>query len=217
MKSDKSVNWFVRITAPWEHIELKYKEVLGWVDYVNSAIGYHHGAKTNKAHAHIVLTVRSEIQKQSLDVRFKKLFDVKGSDYSSKLWDGSLKAISYLYHDKAGKVEVNIPMTELQKTEVANLVVVYDEIVTTAKSKASYKCVDVVLDAIKVSGKTWTIREIATYIIKGVRGGQWHPPGNAMLERYIDEIRIKQGTDDESGAVVDAMVNNFLARYDKIY
>lgn len=216
MKSDKSTKWFVRITAPWEHIETKYKVVREWIDYNSSAIGYHIGSKTGKAHAHIVLSLKQELQKQSIDTRLKKLFDVKGSDYSSKIWDGSKKALSYLYHDKAGKVDINMELSEEEKTEVNNLVVVYDEIVTTAKAKASYKCVDCVLEAIKESGRLWDAREIVRYIFMGVREGKWHPPGS-MMERYVDEIRIKQGDIGDAVKVIDAMTSAFLSRYEKFY
>lgn len=215
MKSDKSLKWFIRITAPWEHIENKYKSVREWIDYSSSAIGYHIGGKTGKHHAHIALVLKGELQKQSIDTRFKKLFDVKGADYSSKVWDGDKKALSYLYHDKSGRVEVHMPLTDEEKTAVQNLVVVYDEIVTTAKSKASYKCVDYVLEAIKESGRCWTPREIVRYIFSGVREGRWHPPGPSMMEKYVDEIRIKQGSDDEASAVIDAMTHSFLSRYER--
>lgn len=215
MKSDRSTQWFVRITAPWEHIESKYKLVREWIDHISSAIGYHHGTKTGKAHAHIVIQLRSELQKQSLDTRFKKLFDVKGSDYSSKMWDGSKKVISYLYHDPKGRVELNMPLSDEEIKEIESLRTVYDEIVTTAKAKASYKCVDVVLEAIKESGRTWKAREIVTYIFRGVRDGKWHPPGS-MMERYVDEIRIKQGSDLDAFHVIDSMVNSFMLRYERV-
>lgn len=216
MKSDRSVQWFVRITAPWEHIETKYKILQGWIDYKSSAIGYHVGSKTGKAHAHIALVLTTELQKQSIDTRLKKVFDVKGSDYSSKLWDGSKKALSYLHHDKGGKVEIHMDLTDEEKKEIENLVVVYDDIVTTAKAKASYKCVDYVLEAIKESGKTWNSREIATYIFRGVRDGKWHPPG-PMMARYVDEIRIKQGNDHDASVAIDAMVHQFLQSYERFY
>lgn len=216
MKSDKSTKWFVRITAPWEHLEAKYKLVREWIDYDSSAIGYHIGSKTGKAHAHIVLKLKSELQKQSIDTRFKKLFDVKGSDYSSKLWDGSKKALSYLYHDKAGKVEIDMVLSDDEKKEIDSLVTVYDEVVTTAKAKASYKCVDCVLEAIKESGELWDVRKIVRYIFSGVREGRWHPPGS-MMERYVDEIRIKQGTDEDALRVIDAMTSAFMSRYEKFY
>lgn len=214
MKSDRSTRWCVRVTAPWEHIELKYKDVLGWIDYSESAIGFHIGGKTKKTHAHIVLQLKSELQKQSLDTRFKNLFGVKGADYSSKLWDGDKKALSYLYHDKAGKVIINMEMSEELKKEISNLVEVYDEIVTTAKGKASYKCVDTILEEIKSSGNRWKAREIVRRILMGVRAGKWHPPG-PMLERYVDEILIKQGNDDDAEAVYDHMIDKFMSRYEK--
>lgn len=215
-KSDKSTKWCIRVTAPWEHCEIKYKAIREWIDHRSSAIGYHIGGKTGKAHCHIVIEMSAELQKQSLDVRVKKLFDVKGADYSSKIWDGNKKALSYLYHDKSGKVEINMEMTDEEKKEVENLVVVYDEIVTTAKGKASYKCVDVVLEAIKESGETWEARKIARYIFSGVREGKWHPPGS-MMERYVDEILIKQGNDSDAYRVIDAMTDAFMRRYEKFY
>lgn len=214
MKSDKSTKWFIRITAPWEHLEAKYKLMREWVDHTCSAIGYHIGSKTGKPHCHIVLEMRTELQKQSLDVRTKKLFGVKGADYTSKIWDGNKKAMSYLYHDKAGKVEINMDLSEEDRNEIQRLVVVYDNIVSTAKAKASYKCVDVVLEAIKESGRCWTTREIARYIFSGVREGKWHPPGS-MMARYVDEIRIKQGSDEDAAAAIDAMTSAFLSSYER--
>lgn len=214
MKSDRSTRWAIRVTAPWEHIELKYKTVQGWIDYSSSCIGYHIGSKTKKPHAHIVLELKSELQKQTIDTRFKKLFDVKGSDYSSKIWDGNKKAISYLYHDKAGKVVINMDMSEEEKKEVENLVEVYSDIVTTAKQKASYKCVDVILEEIKESGRLWKTREIVRRILFGVRECKWHPPG-PMLERYVDEILIKQGNEEDADLVIDHMIGKFLSRYEK--
>lgn len=216
MKSDRSTHWCVRVTAPWEHIELKYKELREWIDYVDSAIGYHIGTKSSKKqpHAHIVLNMRTELQKQSLDTRMKKLFDVKGVNYSSKIWDCDKKALSYLYHDKVGKVEINMEMSEELKTEISNLVKVYDEIVTTAKAKASYKCVDFILEEIKESERLWKPREILRRMLMGVRRGQWHPMGS-MTDRYLDEILIKQGNDDDAEAVYDHMIDKFMARYEK--
>lgn len=215
MKSDVSSEWFVRITAPWDHIEVKYKSLLEYIDVKETAIGYHIGTKTGKAHAHIAIRMLKGLQKQSLDLRLKKLFDVKGSDYSSKVWDGSYKVLSYLYHDTNGKVVINMPLTPEQQTEVNNLVTVYNEIVTTAKSKATYKCVDHVLEAIADSKTIWSTSDIVRYIMVGVRQGRWHPPGKFQLEKYVDEIRIKQGSDDDAHAVIDSMVHQFLQSYER--
>lgn len=214
MKSDKSMKWFIRITAPWEHIELKYKAMREWVDFNSSAIGYHIGSKTKKPHAHVALILNTDLQKQSLDVRCKKLFDVKGSDYSSKAWDGSKKALSYLYHDKAGKVDMGIELTEEELKEVESLVTVYNEIVTTAKEKASYKLVDYVLDAIKTSGELWTEKRIFEYAMKSIHSGKFHAPGQGLMERYMDEILLKQCDKPlDLEATIDKMSYYFFSKY----
>lgn len=213
-KSDRSSKWAIRITAPWEHLETKYKSMREWVDFNSSAIGYHIGSKTKKPHAHIVLVINSEIQKQSLDVRCKKLFDVKGSDYSSKPWDGNKKAISYLYHDKAGRVDMGLDLSEEELAEVEKLVVVYNEIVTTAKQKASNKLVDYVLDAIAESGNIWTERQIFEYAMKAIADGKFHSPGQMRMETYMDDILLRQSKDPAHLiTTIDQMAYKFFARY----
>lgn len=213
-KADRSNKWFIRITAPWEHIEIKYKCIREWVDHFASAIGYHIGNKTGKAHCHIVLELNSTLQKQSIDIRLKTLFGVKGSDFSSVVWDGDKKALSYLYHDKKGKVEINMKLTDDQLKEIERLVVVYDEIVTTAKAKASNKCVDHVLEVIKESARLWSRTEIVSYIYRQVRLGTWHAPG-PRLTLYLDEIRLRQGTDADGDDAIDAMTAAFLRGYER--
>jgi len=98
-------HWFIRITGPHEFIETKLKLMKEWIDIKRMAIGYHIGNKTGKEHIHIALELLKAIQQQSINKRIKTLFNVTGSDYSSKLWDGSNKVLSYLYHDEKGKVE----------------------------------------------------------------------------------------------------------------
>jgi len=212
MKSDKAVAWFVRITAPWEHLEKKYKEVRAWIDHDVSAVGYHIGEKTAKPHCHIALKLRKELQKQSLDTRMKQLFGVKGCDYSSKIWDGSHKVLSYLYHDKGGKVEVNMPLTDAQKDEIEKTATVYEEIVTQAKSKASNKMVDVILQEIAEAGRRYSDREIMTRIFEGVRTTQWHNP-RGMLFGYVEEIVLRQGSIQEQMESQQAMVDYYMSRY----
>lgn len=214
MKSDKSTKWFIRVTAPWEHIEIKYKAMREWIDFNSSAIGYHIGSKTKKPHAHIALILNTDLQKQSVDVRCKKLFDVKGSDYSSKPWDGCKKALSYLYHDKAGKVDMGIELSDEEKKEVESLVTVYNEIVTTAKAKASNRMVDYVLDAIKESGEIWSDRRIYEYMAKAIAEEKFHSVGQLRMECYLDDILLRQSKDAlYIESTVDHMADKFFARY----
>lgn len=215
MKSDKETRWFVRITAPWEHIELKYKALREMVDYHSSAIGYHIGNKTKKPHAHIALQLNTLLQKQSIDVRIRKIFDVKGSDYSSKPWDGNIKALSYLYHDKAGKVEINMELTDDEKKEISTLADVYDTIVNTAKTKASNKLLDIVLEHIKESNRKWTEREIIDFIIRRVRAGLSYSMPQLKMECLLQDIMLRQQSNDLTYGeeVVDKYVDQFFLRY----
>ena len=105
------------------------------IDYDSSVIGYHVGKKTGKPHAHIALVMKSTVQKQSIDHRMKLIFGVKGSDYSSKIWDGAHKVISYLHHDVGGKVEYNMEFTDVEKAAILQVSKVYEDVVTTAKQK----------------------------------------------------------------------------------
>lgn len=215
MKSDRSSRWFIRITAPWDHLKVKYSEVCSWIDYVRSGVGYHVGSKTGKPHCHILLELRTELQKQSIDTRLKKLFDVKGADYSSKVWDGCHKAVSYLYHDSLGEVDVKgLKLSEADIDEIDKLKTVYNEIVTTAKAKASFKCVDYILEKIAESKRYWAVEEIARAIFMGVYERQWHPPG-PMMDRYVDEIRIRQYSKEDVGPCIDSMVSQYMSKYQR--
>lgn len=216
MKSDRSSRWFVRVTAPWEYIEQKCKALCEMVDYNSSAVGYHIGNKTKKPHAHLAIIMNTELQKQSFDVRMKKIFELKGTDYSSKPWDGCKKALSYLYHDKAGKVDMGIVLSEDEKKEISDLVVVYADIVTTAKAKASNKLTDYVLDAIKDSKEIWSKKRIYEYMLKAIASNKFHSPGQMRMECYIDDIILRQSADPlYLEATIDSMSHKFFLRYDR--
>lgn len=205
-----SQTWFVRITAPWTMLEPKVAEVKSWIDLEYMALGYHIGGKTKKEHVHIALKMRKELQKQSLDVRFKKLFGVKGADYSSKVWDGSDKVLSYLYHDEKGKIEMfKLELSEERLAAIKNTAEVYSDIVTTAKAKASTRIPDQILDDIKASGEEWSDRKICRAIVKGIAEGKWYNPGNFMIEKLVQEVALRQ---NPSGDYVDFMVDEIMRR-----
>lgn len=188
----KSKLWYIRITAPHEHITNKLKEVRGWIDYDADMAGFHIGGRTGKPHVHVALRLKSELQKQSIDARFKKLFDVKGADYSSKVWDGDNKALSYMYHDESGHVENNLGLSDAEVADLRRMNSIVQETVKIAKEKASYKIVDYVLEKIKESGIQWTAYEIGWCIQQAIYSGRFHEPGDFQLERYINEILCKQ-------------------------
>lgn len=188
----ESAKWFIRVTGPHEHLTIKLNGVKEWIDLKRMAIGYHTGNRTGKEHIHIALELLKEVQQQTINKRMKKTFGVAGSDYSSKTWDGSNKAISYLYHDEKGRVDFfKMELTEEEKVEIQRTHEVYKEIVQTAKAKASTRIPERILEEIKESGEVWTMRKIITRILEGVNKSEWYPPGPQM-ERIVQEIRIKQ-------------------------
>lgn len=193
----RSKMWYIRITAPWEFLKQKISTVREWIDYDGDFSGYHIGESTEKPHMHIALRLTSELQKQSMDKRLKELFQVKGSDYSSKPWDGNEDALSYMFHDKHEEYENHIGFTDddIERLKARNRQV--QKIVAEAKEKASNKVVDYVLNKIKDSGNYWSIRDIALEIWKGVHSGQFYHPGH-LYKRYVEEIYCKQSTDEES-------------------
>lgn len=186
--------WFIRITAPWEHIESKLAEMRGWVDFSGMMVGLHHGDKQGAPHGHICLRLKSELQKQSLDKRLKKLFDVAGRQYTSKVWDNNIKCMSYLYHDKKGKVINHMNLSDEELEQIKSLNDDIQKIVEVNKGRASNKVVQHVLDQ---ANEDWTRWEIGSCILKAVAEGLFYDPGDFALERYINEIELKLNKSDK--------------------
>lgn len=192
----RSKSWYVRVTAPWEFLQQKMVTIRSWVDYDGYFAGFHIGEKTEKPHVHIALKLKSDLQKQSLDKRLKELFQVRGSDYSSKPWDGGEDALSYMYHDVKAEIDNQMGFSSdvIERIKARNIQV--QKIVAEAKEKASCKVVEYVLNKIQESGNMWDIRAIAFEIWKGVHSGQFYHPG-PQFKRYIEEIYCKQCNDEE--------------------
>lgn len=191
----RSKLWYIRITSPWEFIEEKIKVLREQIDTDDMMVGYHIGEKGGRPHAHIALKLKSEPQKQSLDVRLKRLFgDPPRSDYSSKIWDGNEDALAYLYHDKAGRVA---PFKHLQIADIERLKSRNEDvqkIVAENKTRASNRMVDYALEKIKEAGYAWNEDEILQCYVAAVQEGCFHHPGTPLLERYIVEVMIRQDT-----------------------
>lgn len=193
----RSNQWFIRITAPWEHIRSKLETIQGWIDFSGMMVGLHHGDKQGAPHGHIAIRLKSELQKQSIDSRCKKLFDVERQQYSSKLWDGNIKALSYLYHDPKGEVINHMNLSDEEIKVIKTLNEDIQKVVQANKGRASHKVVDYVLEKAKSSDMVMTRWEIGECILKAVAEGQFYDPGDFVLERYINEIELKLNKDDK--------------------
>lgn len=188
--SDK---WFIRITLPWEAIDLLIKNnPMVFLDHKRQLVVSHLGTKTEKQHVHCLVELSEPLQKQSVDKRYKKLFGVSGADYSSKQWDGDMGAGagSYLFHDSLATVMVNKGFTDEQITEFQRLNADIQKVVEVNKQRASGRCVERVLK--QIGDEHWTRHQIATQLINDIHDGVMYEPGDYVLKRYIEEIYMKQ-------------------------
>lgn len=215
-KTVKSTKWFIRIDGPHEFLKEKYNAVVGWIDHNSSSIGYHLGERKDNPHCHIVLSLRTELQKQSLATRIKTLFDVKTKGaYAVEVWDGDLKVYSYLHHESEAEVNfAHAKLTDEEQAKIKTLCEVYKDITTQAKEKASHKCVLAALEAIASSKRVWGTLEIIKFILQGVRDGKWYSPGYRM-DNLVDEIYLKQGTDEQAYNNVERLAMKYYQRYDR--
>lgn len=206
----KSNQWFVRITAPWEHIKDKLSTIQGWIDFSGMMVGLHHGDKQGAPHGHIAIRLKSELQKQSADVRFKKLFDVAGRQYSSKPWDGNIKALSYLYHDKKGEVINHMNLSDKEIDDIKSLNEEIQKVVEVNKGRSSHKVVDYVMGQ---ANEGWSRYEIGQCILRAVAQGLFYDPGDFVLERYINEIELRLNNGKDGLEEVIASRLNRLASF----
>lgn len=189
--------WFVRVTLPHTIIAEKMKQVLGWIDLVRVLAIGHKGDKTEKEHVHILLHLSKELQKQSLDVRLKNVFGVKGADYSSKPWDGKDSAGGYMFHDVNYVVlgNKNFSDTDIQRYQKLNDDT--QKVIAINKERGGNKSVEAVLEIFK-GCRNATADEIGKEFLRRVRDGHMYDPGDWKLRSMIEEVRMKlcEGEED---------------------
>lgn len=196
----KSRQWFIRITAPWEFIEGKLNDIEAKIWYDGMMIGYHIGDKGGAPHAHIALKIKSELQKQSIDKCLKEVFNiVNRTTYSSKVWDGDNKALSYLYHDPKGRVDNRMRLSDIEIDDLRRNCALVQAAVKVAKEKASNKLIDYVIERYD---RLWTRWDIASCILRAVAEGKFHDPGDYNLERYVNEIELRCAHKEELEDVI---------------
>lgn len=206
-KQERSDKWFIRITSPWTLLEPKINEMKEWIDIKHMITAFHKGSKSEKEHIHIALQMEKSLQKQSIADRIKKLYGVKGNEQLSiKVWDGDLKVIAYMRHDKTKPLDYfKITLTDEQEKYINDIDTVYIDIVKKAKEKAATRIVDKIIE--EMAGSKWKPRAIIRRILIGVKNGEWYPPGQ-MMERYLQEIMIKTDPD-----AVDSLTDYYMDRY----
>jgi len=129
----------VRVQALDGYAE-KLRMLSSCADYTSIVAIQHKGGSGENSHYHAV--VRTAVKDQAFRVRLKKVFDLgKGNSHMSiKTWDGSIDAISYLFHEQPDQVllvQYNVSDETIEKARARNIEV--QQKVASAKERASYK------------------------------------------------------------------------------
>lgn len=210
--------WFVRIDGVKSFLRQKCVELSSCLDVKKMLSAYHEGDTRENPHCHFVIELTGPVQKQSADVRFKKLFEVdkvirgKNPNYSSKPWDGDYTkgATSYLFHDSAFEILANVGFTEqeLHACKQANEAV--QAVVAVNNERASNKMVDKAIN--QYSGQSPTRFEILKFFVELIRKGEHYHPGSFVLKKYVEEVQIKLCESDEDVDILVNLLENSLWR-----
>lgn len=166
------------------------------IDTVALLAATHKGKTGENPHAHIVIQIMSPVQKQSMAVRMKKLFDVqKRSGYALDIWDGSRGsgACSYLFHEEDAEIIGNkgFSQQDLYDAKLANEAV--QKVVAINKARASVRFVEKALDRFKGDDNVdeWAV---LSYMCDLVRNGELYWPGEFKAKSMIQEVMLRSST-----------------------
>jgi len=194
--SDK---YFVRVDGPREFLEQKFPVIGRWIDTDKCLAIYHQGSTKENPHTHFVISFNHSLQKQTFDLRIKSLFDVKGTQYSTKTWDGKLEgAGSYMLHENVTDSPdwlFNKNFTDNELDELKVIAGKWKGIVDANKQKAEGKIVAKLLAHFE--DQLPTKLEIWTRALRMCKDGENHFPGYHRLKTYVDEAYLKLLPDNQ--------------------
>lgn len=192
VKSDK---WFVRVDGPQEFLA----EKLGLLS-VNCSLLFavwHHGEKGDNPHCHFLCHTAGELQKQSWDVKLKKVFSVSGNGYASKPWDGRLLeegAATYLFHEGLESpilCKKGVKEEEIQRVKEISLII--NKVVEANRQKAETKIPGKVIDKWNNLGKpVWHDQHLVRVICEMAQQGECYlPKTDWQWKAYIEECKLR--------------------------
>lgn len=209
----RSSMWFVRADGNKSDLTDMCKTLSQCIDVERMLAMYHVGKTKENPHCHFVIKLKSEPQKQSFDVRLKKIFKVdKHTNYSSKVWDGKEAAISYMYHEDDAVVIANKDFSDEELDKCKELNAAVQRVVAVAKSKTPGKAVDKVIEYFGGEGITPTRRDIARQYLNMIRDGEMFEPGNWQMEKLIEEAYLKTRPASEWDDYVEDRIHKLLSR-----
>ena len=167
----------------------KINQVLAWIGLLKILGCLHVGEKKDNPHCHFVIELREELQKQSFDSRIKKIFNVSGTQYSSKVWDGDDGACGYMLHESDDSIFCNKGFTDEDIEKFRQINKSAQKVKAINKEKASHKFIDIAMDRFsKDKANKWELLEL---FLKLVREGQIYYPGEFRMKNMIEEVHLK--------------------------
>jgi len=207
--SDK---WFVRVDGNKEDLIEMLKEVRGWIDCQRMLALFHMGATKENPHCHFVIDTFTRIQKQSFDVRIKKIFKIeKKSQWSTKIWDGGDSACSYMFHESGNNIIANKGFTEEDISRFEKLNESVQKVVAINNARAPGRQADKVVDEFK--DESPTKKDIFDVFMIRIRDGEMYEPGDFQLAKLVEEVYLKTRTKEQwKDYVEDRFHKIFLSR-----
>lgn len=191
--SDK---WFVRVDGRESFLRQKCGELSSWIDVQVCHGVFHAGKSKENPHVHIIIMMLSTLQKQSFDVRIKKLFEItQRSEYSTKAWDGAYGegAGSYLYHEgDDSPVLCSKGLTELHVNGFKEANASVQRVVAINKEKANTKLIDLAMVEFHETEWSYAMEEdIFTYMLNRIKKGDNYHPGDFRLKTFVQEVHLR--------------------------
>lgn len=193
------VGYFVRIDAREGYGE-KIRMLVHCDDYTSIAGMKHNGLSGENPHYHLV--IKTQVQQQALRVRLRKIFDQgKGNGHMSiKVWDGDIKAVSYLFHEEDDGelfVRKNIEDEYLARARIMNLTIKTQ--VESSKGKASWTLEeDVYQEYVKKGDRYPDEKDVAVLVLLTAWRNGKYAPNDYLLKAIVGRVMFRLCDGDES-------------------
>lgn len=221
-KASVSRQWFIAVDGDKDFLRQKWMEYRPPSGVVERLfVVSHSGEKGDNPHVHVLLQESEQVQKQSLDARFKKYFNIdnaKTQHYSSKVWDGNASgegAGSYCFHEVGAQILVNIGISESDVVLMRKANEAVQKVVTVNKQKASCRLPDRALAYFrdvncKIPLKLVTPTHVMHWMLVEIAENRSYHPGDGRLKSYCSEVIIKLKGPDDLWHIASEMAQNIL-------
>jgi len=206
-----SNSFFCRISYQHAELEGPLNALAAWVDMARVIVATHKGDTKENEHVHMCVELTTTIQKQSFDVRLKKLFNLAGGnkDFSTKVWDKSLDACSYLFHEPDAQVVLNRGHTDEDIALYKRMNERVQAIVKQNKEAGANKSINRIIELV---GVDCTHDAILHAIHDDVRAGKMYHPGFRLVA-MVEEVYIKTRSDTSYGRFKEVHFANLKNKY----